>query len=155
MIYQSGYLTIKDFNPEFNIYTLGFPNDEVKYGFLNFIAPFYTESLNEAFPVLRGRYIEDLLEKASEIIGILEAAFKGDVTDQFLGRGQEAFAPLHAHLQEIGRSGVARDGTDLAIQLGSAHAHLIGYHVRVQAMVGHQRVYIIIQASQEVLVGRV
>ena len=43
LIYQSGYLTIKDFNPEFNIYTLGFPNDEVKYGFLNFIAPFYTE----------------------------------------------------------------------------------------------------------------
>lgn len=43
VIYQSGYLTIKDFNPEFNIYTLGFPNDEVKYGFLNFIAPFYTE----------------------------------------------------------------------------------------------------------------
>ena len=111
--------------------------------------------MNEAFPVLRRRYIEDLLEKAGEIIGILEAAFKGDVADQFLGRGQEAFAPLHAHLQDIGGSVVARDGTDLAIQLGSAHAHLIVYHVRVQAMVGYQRIYIIIQASQEVLVGRV
>ncbi|MDR0961905.1 MAG: ATP-binding protein [Mediterranea sp.] len=42
MIYQSGYLTIKSYNARFETYTLGFPNDEVKYGFLNFAAPFYT-----------------------------------------------------------------------------------------------------------------
>ena len=42
LIYQSGYLTIKDFDKEFKIYTLGFPNDEVRYGFLNFLVPFYT-----------------------------------------------------------------------------------------------------------------
>ena len=40
LIYQSGYLTIKDFDKEFKIYTLGFPNDEVRYGFLNFLVPF-------------------------------------------------------------------------------------------------------------------
>lgn len=38
LIYQSGYLTIKDFDKEFKIYTLGFPNDEVRYGFLNFLS---------------------------------------------------------------------------------------------------------------------
>ena len=37
MIYQSGYLTIKAYDEEFQIFTLGFPNDEVKYGFLNFV----------------------------------------------------------------------------------------------------------------------
>lgn len=42
MIYQSGYLTIKDYDPLYKLYTLGFPNDEVKYGFLNFATPFYT-----------------------------------------------------------------------------------------------------------------
>lgn len=36
MIYQSGYLTIKGYDKEVNLYTLGFPNDEVRYGFLNF-----------------------------------------------------------------------------------------------------------------------
>ena len=36
MIYQSGYLTIKSFDQRFRTYTLGFPNEEVKYGFLNF-----------------------------------------------------------------------------------------------------------------------
>jgi hypothetical protein len=43
MIYQSGYLTIKEYNKEFNSYTLGYPNAEVKYGFLNFAAPYYTQ----------------------------------------------------------------------------------------------------------------
>ena len=42
VIYQSGYLTIKGYDKEFRSYTLGFPNDEVKYGFLNFLVPYYT-----------------------------------------------------------------------------------------------------------------
>ena len=42
MIYQSGYLTIKDYDKKYGLYTLGFPNDEVKYGFVNFLIPYYT-----------------------------------------------------------------------------------------------------------------
>ena len=42
VIYQSGYLTIKNFDKSLNLYTLGFPNDEVKYGFLKFLIPYYT-----------------------------------------------------------------------------------------------------------------
>lgn len=37
LIYQSGYLTIKDYDREFRSYTLCFPNDEVKYAFLKLI----------------------------------------------------------------------------------------------------------------------
>jgi hypothetical protein len=43
MIYQSGYLTIKDYDKEFRLYTLGFPNDEVRNGFINFLMPYYTK----------------------------------------------------------------------------------------------------------------
>ena len=43
LIYQSGYLTIKGYNKRFGIYTLGFPNDEVRYGFLNFLVPFQAD----------------------------------------------------------------------------------------------------------------
>ena len=35
VIYQSGYLTIKDFKKERRIYTLDFPNREIEEGFLN------------------------------------------------------------------------------------------------------------------------
>lgn len=60
MTYQSGYLTIKDYDPEFQIYTLCFPNEEVRYGFLNFISPFYTPvaSTDTAFYV--GRFVHEL-----------------------------------------------------------------------------------------------
>ena len=41
MIYQSGYLTIKDYNMRRNTFLLDFPNDEVKEGFLTVIASDY------------------------------------------------------------------------------------------------------------------
>lgn len=41
VIYQSGYLTIKGYKPEFKKYILGFPNKEVEEGFINFLAPYY------------------------------------------------------------------------------------------------------------------
>ena len=34
VIYQSGYLTIKDFEKETRLFTLDFPNREIKDGFL-------------------------------------------------------------------------------------------------------------------------
>ena len=37
LIYQSGYLTIKDYDEEFENYLLKFPNDEVRYGFMSFL----------------------------------------------------------------------------------------------------------------------
>lgn len=42
MIYQSGYLAIKSYDQRFHTYMLRFDNEEVKYGFLNFAAPFYS-----------------------------------------------------------------------------------------------------------------
>ena len=41
LFFQTGYLTIKDYDSEYNEYRLGFPNDEVKNGFLKFIFSYY------------------------------------------------------------------------------------------------------------------
>ncbi|MDE6215181.1 hypothetical protein [Bacteroides sp.] len=38
MIYQSGYLTIKGYDPYFGMYHLGFPNAEVEEGFSRFLS---------------------------------------------------------------------------------------------------------------------
>ena len=43
MIYQSGYLTIKDYDPEMNSFLLDFPNNEVKKGFLTLVATSYLQ----------------------------------------------------------------------------------------------------------------
>ncbi|MBP1592723.1 MAG: AAA family ATPase, partial [Oscillospiraceae bacterium] len=45
VLYQTGYLTIEDYDPRKNAYTLVFPNDEVKYGFLNSLLPTYVEGV--------------------------------------------------------------------------------------------------------------
>ena len=44
MIYQSGYLTIKDFDLEENTFLLDYPNKEVKRGFLTMVASNYFDN---------------------------------------------------------------------------------------------------------------
>lgn len=41
VLFQSGYLTIKDVNKEFDLYRLDFPNEEVREGFVKFLLPYY------------------------------------------------------------------------------------------------------------------
>ena len=41
LLYQTGYLTIVDYDRRKRRYTLGFPNEEVKYGFLESLMPAY------------------------------------------------------------------------------------------------------------------
>ena len=52
LLYQSGYLTIKKYEPMFQEYTLGIPNKEVRNGLLNSLIPHYVNprrSDNNAF----------------------------------------------------------------------------------------------------------
>lgn len=60
MLYQSGYLTIKSYDRRFRTYTLGFPNEEVKYGFLNFAAPFYTPVSPADTSFYIGKFVHEL-----------------------------------------------------------------------------------------------
>ena len=41
--FQTGYLTIKDYDQRLQIYTLGYPNKEVKQGFLNCLVAYYAK----------------------------------------------------------------------------------------------------------------
>ena len=50
LLYQSGYLTIRNWNRKQRSYKLGFPNDEVKYGFLKFLAPSYLKVEDKPAP---------------------------------------------------------------------------------------------------------
>ena len=47
MIFQSGYLTIKNYNFQFNTFLLDFPNNEVKNGFLTMLATSYLQPREE------------------------------------------------------------------------------------------------------------
>lgn len=49
MLYQSGYLTIKDYDSRDGLYTLDFPNDEVRGGFSTLTANIYLKTKEEDF----------------------------------------------------------------------------------------------------------
>ena len=47
LLYQSGYLTIKDYDLEFKTFLLDFPNREVRDGFIKYLVPFYMPKKND------------------------------------------------------------------------------------------------------------
>ena len=61
VIYQSGYLTIKDYDPVFGLYKLGFPNKEVEDGFLKFLMPYYTSKNKVDSPFEIRNFVSEIL----------------------------------------------------------------------------------------------
>jgi len=70
MIYQSGYLTITGYDDEVKLYKLGFPNAEVRYGFLEFLVPYYTAVSNGGGSLHIGNFYREL--KAGDVEAFME-----------------------------------------------------------------------------------
>ncbi len=90
--YQTGYLTIKKANPFVGTYTLDYPNDEVKEGFLSFLVPYYLAKRGGEtgdFEVYRfidevneGR-LEDFIVSLKSLIAHVPYSEKGTSEDHF------------------------------------------------------------------------
>lgn len=80
MIYQSGYLTIKGYIPEFNLYKLQLPNEEVKYGLLNFMAPYYTPVMERDVPFHISRFVGELRAGDVDAFMTRMRAFFGNIS---------------------------------------------------------------------------
>ena len=88
LLFQSGYLTIKGYKPKFNMYTLGFPNNEVRYAFLQELIAKYTKGIpakDETFSLynftllMEEGKIEDILERLKALFASIPYdSFKGD-----------------------------------------------------------------------------
>ncbi len=76
MLYQTGYLTIKNYEKEFDSYTIGLPNEEVKFGLYKRLLPLYLG------------YFDD--DKKIEIVNFLKALRAGKV-DEFMQRINNIF----------------------------------------------------------------
>ncbi|UTD04851.1 ATP-binding protein [Treponema denticola] len=79
ILFQSGYLTLKGYDERMGLYKLGFPNDEVKYGFLDNLVPAYTSISKDASGLFIGNFVR--------------AIEKGD-TESFMKRMYTACAGL-------------------------------------------------------------
>jgi hypothetical protein len=79
LLYQSGYLTIKSYDVILDEYTLGFPNEEVKYGFLNELLPAFVLT-----PIATGKF---------SVTAFLRQLMKDD-TEGFMTSLQAFFADI-------------------------------------------------------------
>jgi hypothetical protein len=94
VIYQSGYLTIKDYDSRFGIYKLGFPNVEVEDGFMKFLLPYYS-------PISRSQsafYIANFVEEVET--GKVDDFFKR-LSSLFADTPYELVKDLENHYQNV------------------------------------------------------
>lgn len=129
VIYQSGYLTIKGYDPDFGLYRLGFPNREVEEGFIKFLLPFYTTT--------------NAVESAFEIKKFVREIQVGDY-DSFFRRLQSFFADTPYEL--------ARD-LELHYQnLLFIVFKLVGFYVKAEYHTNQGRIDLVVQTDRFIYV---
>ena len=91
LLYQSGYLSITGYDPEFALYRLGFPNMEVKTGFLNFIFQYYVPGettsgitmISKMARALRGGKPEEMMKLLEGLFARANYQIQGDAEKDF------------------------------------------------------------------------
>ena len=129
VIFQSGYLTIKDFDSRFQSYTLGYPNKEVEMGFTKFLLPYYTASRST--------------RSAFEIQNFVREVESGDI-DGFFNRLRSFFSDTTyevIRLQELHYSNV------LYIVF-----KLLGFYTQVEYHTSNGRIDLVLQTPDYIYV---
>ena len=128
LLFQSGYLTIKDFDKEFKSYRLGFPNEEVERGFAQFLGTYYfSGGMNGSFTI--NNFVRDVRN--------------GDV-EGFMTRLQALFAD--GDYQVMGEMEVYFQNTLSVI------FKLMGFYVQVERHTSRGRMDVTIQTRDYVYV---
>ena len=84
ILFQSGYLTIKEYIKEAQMYRLGFPNDEVRYGFLKNLLPAYTDVPFGDTGKSVWRFVEDIRKgKVDSFMERMQSLIAGISYDNF------------------------------------------------------------------------
>ena len=79
LLYQTGYLTIKGYNPKIRRYRLGIPNEEVKKGLFNVLLPYYMQSRSGEEPkkLVGDMVMYFILGDADRAMKCMQAYFAG------------------------------------------------------------------------------
>lgn len=61
VLYQSGYITIKEYHPQLKLYTLAYPNQEVRLGFIKCLLPTFVHRSMEQNSFYIINFVQDML----------------------------------------------------------------------------------------------
>ena len=128
LFFQSGYLTIKEYDSEYRTYSLGFPNTEVELGFAQFMAIFYHGGNR------KGTF---------NIVKFIEAIRKGDV-DRFMTLLQAFYAD--GDYQLVGSLEIYFQNSLMML------FKLLGFYVQVERHTSKGRMDVTIQTSDYVYI---
>jgi hypothetical protein len=92
LLYQSGYLTIKDYDKRFGTYVLGFPNREVEEGFVKYLVPFYSPNKVEKPQMFIANFVRDIEKGNAE-------GFMQRVETFFAGGDYQVAGKMELYLQ--------------------------------------------------------
>jgi hypothetical protein len=129
LFFQTGYLTIKGYDPEYREYRLGFPNDEVKNGFLNFI---YSD------------YIPGGQFKDTTVTATLARAIKSGEPDEFMKTLEALFAGTTYQIQ-----GDAEKDFQYAMYI---IIELLGEYVQAEYATSNGRIDLLIQTKDYIYI---
>ena len=91
LLYQSGYLTIKHFNPITHRYRLAYPNKEVKIGMLKSLAPNYLSPISVNNSGLVGDFIELLYDEKLEEAMLRMKAYLSSISNRLSNKNERDF----------------------------------------------------------------
>jgi len=91
IIYQSGYLTIKGYDKEFDEFTLGFPNEEVERGFVNFLLPLYSNQKQDVNQFNIVQFVKEIRKGQPEAFMTRLAAMMADTDYRIIGDSELYF----------------------------------------------------------------
>jgi len=91
LLYQSGYLTIKKYNPLLHRYSLGYPNQEVKNGMLKSLATNYLSPVSVDNSSLVGDFLEKLYEDDLEGAMVRLKAYLASISNRLSNKNERDF----------------------------------------------------------------
>ena len=103
IIYHSGYLTIKSYDKGTNLFTLGFPNEEVRNGFIKFLLPLYTNIPEDRLGLATENFRKAISSRDIEMLMALFTASIADLPTRRSGNMEYAYqVAFHAMLRQTG-----------------------------------------------------
>ena len=129
LLYQSGYLTLKSYDEEFDSYILGFPNREVEQGFIKYLLPFYTPKTDQKSMFAVSQFVKDVRS--------------GDA-EGFMHRLQDFFA--NGDYQVVGNTEKYFQNTLYVF------FRLLGFYVNVERHTSNGRMDVLIQTPDYIYI---
>ena len=94
LLYQSGYLTIKDYKPRFDSYILGFPNGEVERGFTRFLFRYYA-------PIRADQSVSFINNSTREVEGGQPEKFMPRLEAMFAGQDYQVVGDTELYFHNV------------------------------------------------------